>query len=157
MNGLAVFTTNIMAIELLVQKSVDIMLPIARDTIRRDGAHSPTAILHTVSRVIPVMMTFQDIRQRRDQVEEVKKMALEEDAYAVSAISCARVVDCRLSVYEEALVIATTARGLPPYFVKQNFIRDAQGNVIMFEDPVKGEDAWAIGQMMILPEWDATS
>lgn len=157
MIGHNILTTNIIAIDESVKRAVKVMAPIARDTLKRDGSHSPTAVLHTMSGVIPVLMTFQDAAQRKDQVEQVKIMALTENAYAVSAITCARVIDCRSSHYEEALVIATTVRDCSPYILTQNFLRDNNGNVVSFEDPVEGDDAWTIGQMMIFPDWDKTN
>lgn len=150
----AILVTNIVAVDESVKRAVEVMLPIARDTLRRDGRHYPTAVLHTMTGAIPIMLTYQDCAQRRDQVEQVKTMALEENAYAVTAITCAKVVDYRSSFFEEALVLATTVRGARPYVVTQNFHRDANGNVVCFEDPVQGEDAVMTGQMMIFPDWE---
>lgn len=152
--GLTILETKIVAVDESVKRAVEVMLPIARDTLRRDGCHSPTAVLHTLTGVIPILLTFQDIVQRRDQVEQVKVMALEEDAFAVSAITSAKVVDYRSSEFEEALVIATTIRGAKPYVVTQSFLRDPNGAVTSFKDPLEGEDAFMVGQMMIFPEWD---
>mgnify|MGYP000858061806 FL=1 len=152
-----ILRTNIIAINESVRKAVNVILPIARDTLKRDGSHFPTAVLHTMNGAIPVLMTFQDIAQRKKQVEHVKSMALEENAYAVSAITCAKVVDCRSSLTEEALVIATTIRGSIPYVVTQSFIRDANGNVAYFHDTVEGDEAFMIGQMMIFPDLDSNN
>lgn len=149
--------TCIVAVDEAVKKAVSVILPIARDTLIRDGSHSPTAVLHTMNGAIPVLMTFQDTTQRRDQVEQVKTMAVEENAYAVSAITCAKVVDYRSNEFEETLVIATTVRGLSPYIVTQNFFRDSLGEIKHFSDPVEGEDAWVLGQMLIFPDWDMNS
>lgn len=151
---LMLLKTNMLVVDESVKRAVNLILPIARDTLKRDGSHSPTAVLHTMKGAIPVLMTFQDIVQRRDQVGLVKNMALEENAFAVSAITCAKVVDHRLNVFEESLVIATTVRGMNPYIVTQGFFRDSSGKVTRFGDPVEGEDAWVLGQMMIFPEWD---
>lgn len=152
-----VLNTFIIVVDEAVKKAVRVILPIARDTLLRDGSHSPTAVLHTMSGAIPVLMTFRDTTQRRDQVEQVKTMALEENAYAVSAITCAKVMDYRSNEFEEALVVATTVRGMSPYIVTQNFFRDSHGNIRNFSDPVEGEDAWVLGQMLIFPEWDMNS
>ncbi len=149
--------TFIVAVDEAVKKAVSVILPIARDTLRRDGSHSPTAVLHTMNGAIPVLMTFQDTTQRREQVEQVKIMALQENAYAVSAITCAKVVDHRSNAFEETLVIATAVRGMSPYIVTQNFFRDSSGGIKDFSDPVEGEDAWVLGQMLIFPEWDMNS
>ncbi len=157
MSGHILLGTCLVAVDESVRKTVNLMLPIARDTLRREGSHSPTAVLHTIKGAIPVLMTFQDQSQRRDQLEQVKMMAVEENAFAVSAITCAKIIDHRLNVFEEALVVATTVRGLRPHIVTQAFSRDTCGNIAGFSDPVEGEDAWVVGQMMIFPDWDLES
>jgi len=146
--------TKIVAVEASVAEAVRAILPVARATLVEHGTHLPTAILHTLEGLIPVILPFKDDEQKKGLVEYVKTQALERHAYAVTAVTCAHIVDSRTGKEEEALVVATTVQGGRPYVVIQPFTRDTNGVASVFGDVVEGEEAVMPGQMLIFPDWD---
>jgi len=139
----------------LITETVREILRIARRTLQEEGAHLPTAILHTMGRMIPIVLPFKDDEQKRALVELVKKQALEKSAYAITTITCARIVDSRTGQVQESLILTTSIQRGRPHVVVQPFSRDADRRVIGFGEMIEGERAGMPGQMMILPDWDA--
>jgi hypothetical protein len=129
------------------------MLPIARLTLEEQGTHLPTAILHTETGMLPMVLPFKDDEQRRALTEHVKRKALEKSAYAVTTVTCARIVDARTSEEHESLVLATCIHRGRPYFVAQSFVRGPDRRVVSFGEVLEGDEAAMPGQMMIIPEW----
>ncbi len=146
--------TKIVAVEASIAEAVRAILSIARTTLAEQGTHLPTAILHTLEGLFPVVLPFKNDEQKRGLVDYVKAQALERHAYAVTAVTCAQIVDSRTGKEEEALVVATTIQGGLPYVVIQRFLRDADGGAAEFGDIVEGEDAVMPGQMLIYPDWE---
>jgi hypothetical protein len=130
------------------------LLAIARSTLEQDGAHLPTAILHTVEGMIPIVLPFKDELQRRSLVDFVKKEAVERHCFAVTTITSARIVDARSGLEQECLVLATSVQGGRSYVVVQYFSRNEDSDGIDFGEIVEGEDADMPGQMTIFPDWD---
>jgi hypothetical protein len=144
-------TQTVTSIEHVVQH----ILRIARKTLVESGAHIPTAVLHTTGGYVPIIMPFKDDQQKRALMERVKEQVLDAQAYAVTTVTCARLVDNRTGEEDELLVLATCVRSARPYVVFQPFHRDRHGRVVSFGNVVTGEDAEIPGQMMIIPDWDA--
>ena len=153
MNEEITISTSIMAVEAAVVESVRKILPIARATLQQQGTHLPTAILHTLEGLLPIVLPFKDDEQKRALVAYVKRQAIERHAFAVTVVTCARVVDSRANDEEEALVLATSVQGGAPYSVTQRFWRNDDRSVSRFGEVVEGEEAAVPGQMMILPDW----
>jgi hypothetical protein len=84
----------------------------------------------------------------------VRKKAVESHAYAVTTVTCARIVDSRSGDEEEALIMATAIQGGRPYYCRQSYIRDRDRRVIAFGELVEGDAAAMPGQMLIMPDWD---
>jgi len=147
-------STVIVAVKDMIVESVNKMAPIARQTLRTSGSHTPTAILHTISGLLPILLPFENNEQKRECVEYVKKEALKRQAYAVTTITNSSIIDCRTGSGEEALVLATSIQGGQPYVVIQKYTRDKFGLIEDFHYIVEGEDAFIVGQMLIYPEWD---
>jgi hypothetical protein len=137
----------------LIAESVRAMLEIARNTLEEYGSHLPTAVLHTMEGLFPVVLPFKNDAQKKALVGQVKKQALDKGAYAVTMITCGRVRDSRTGLEEETIVLATTIQRSGPYVVTQSFFRDADRRVIGFGEVLEGEAAVKPGQMMIFPDW----
>lgn len=148
------FPTTIVAVEESIAHAVKEILAIARATLREHGSHIPTAILHTLEGLLPIILPFKNAEQKKGLVEYVKIQALQRHAYAVTTVTCARIVDSRTGDEEEALVAATAIQGGSPYVVVQRFSRDSDRVVMEFADPTEGEGAAMPGQMLILPDWE---
>ena len=130
------------------------ILTIARDTLTQEGTHFPTVVLHTMGGRVPIVLQYKDDEQRKALVAYVKQRSVEIHAFAVSTITCARIVDTRTGNEQECLVVATTVQGGVPYVVVQHFARtEPPADVITFGDVIEGEDAVMPGQMMIFPDW----
>ena len=140
-----------------VQQSIDEalkkILEIARFTLQEQKAHLPTAILHTLEGIFPIVLPFKNDEQKRALVEYVKKQAIESHAFAVTTVTSARIVNSRTGEEQECLVSATVVQRGKTYVVLQYFSRDATG-AIEFGEVVEGEDAIIPGQMIIFPEWE---
>lgn len=136
-----------------VNDTVTKIMEIARQTLLQVGYHLPTAILHTLDGAYPIVLPFKDDVQKRALVQTVKNEARRTRAYAVTTVTCARVVDSRTGEEEEAIVIVTAIQGGRPTFVKQGILRDDDRRVLGFEDPERGDHAATPGQMMIIPDW----
>jgi hypothetical protein len=148
------FPTHIVAVEESITEAVRSILSIARATLVEQGTHLPTAILHTLEGMFPIILPFKDDEQKRSLVAYVKGQALERHAYAVTTVTCAQVVDSRTGEHDEVLVVATAIQGGRPYVVVQHFSRDSDRIVRDFGEMVEGEDAAMPGQMLIFPDWD---
>ncbi len=146
--------TKIVAVEASIAEAVRAILSTARTTLVEQGTHLPTAILHTLEGLIPMVLPFKDDAQKKGLVDYVKAQALERHAYAVTMVTCAHIVNSRTGGEEEALVIATTVQGGVPSVVLQHFSRDADGVAVAFGDVIEGEDAAMPGQMLIFPDWE---
>ncbi len=127
---------------------------IARQTLLQQGGHLPTAVLHTLEGMVTLVLPFKDGAQRKSLVDYVRRKALESHAYAVTTITCARIVDSRSGEEEESIVIATAIQGGRPYYCRQSYIRDCDQHVIAFGELVEGESAALPGQMLVIPDWD---
>jgi hypothetical protein len=130
------------------------LLVIARSTLEQYGSHLPTAILHTVEGMIPIVLPFKDDTQKKALVNYVKKEAVERHAFAVTTITSARIVDARTRMEQECLVLATAVQGGGPYVVVQHFSRKENPERIDFGKTIEGVDAQMPGQMIIFPDWD---
>lgn len=146
--------TNIVDVEASIAEAVRAILSIARTTLLEHGTHLPTAILHTLEGLFPIVLPFKNDEQKRGLVDYVKTQALNRQAYAVTAVTCALIVDSRTGKEEEALVVATTIQGGLPVVTIQMFSRNAGGAPAVFGDIVEGEDAVMPGQMLIYPDWE---
>lgn len=129
------------------------LLPIARLTLQEHGSHLPTAILHSAEGLFPIVLPFKNEEQKRALVEHVKGRALKMSAYAVTTITCARIVDARTGEEHESLILATCIHRGRPYYMTQEFSRDTDRRVVSFGEPKEGDEAAMPGQMMIIPEW----
>lgn len=147
-------STVIVAIHDMIVESVRRMAPIARKTLLASGSHIPTAILHTMSGLFPIIIPYETQEQKKTLVEYVKKEAIERHAFAVTTITNSSIIDCRTGMGEEALVLATSIQGGLPYVVIQKYTRNELGAIANFHDILEGDDAAIIGQMIIFPDWD---
>jgi len=138
----------------LIAETVRVILGIARRTLQEEGSHLPTAILHTMRGMMPIVLPFKNDEQKRALVKQVKKQALEKGAYAVTTITCGRIVDSRTGQEQESLIVATAIQRGRPHMVVQPYSRDADRRVVGFGETIEGERAAMPGQMMILPDWD---
>jgi hypothetical protein len=137
-----------------IVETVRRLLEIARMTLEQDGAHLPTAVLHTVEGMIPIVLPFKDDSQRKALVDYVKKEAVERHSFAVTTITSARIIDPRTRQEQECLALTTSVQGGRTYVVVQHFSRNENLGVIDFEEVIEGEDAEMPGQMVIYPDWD---
>lgn len=130
------------------------MLGIARSTLEEQGTHLPTAVLHTIERMIPIVMPFEDDRQKAALVEHVKKQAALSHAHAITTVTSAQIVDSRTGEKQQCLVAATAIQGGRPYVVVQYFSKNEDTGAVEFGEVIEGEDAEIPGQMIIIPEWE---
>ncbi len=137
-----------------IQEAVRKILEIARFTLQEHKLHMPTAVIHSFDGMVPIILPFKDDEQKRALVEYVKDEAVKIHAYAVTAVTSARIVDSRTGAEEECLVLATAIQGGRPYVLVQHFTRDDDRGIVDFGAVVEGEDAEMPGQMIIMPEWD---
>ncbi|MFC1837002.1 hypothetical protein ACFL2Q_20165 [Thermodesulfobacteriota bacterium] len=137
-----------------LSEAVDKILEIARETLLQHGSHLPTVILHTLQGTCPMVLPFKDAEQKKAMLEFVKKTAVEKNAYAVTTVTCARIVDSRTGEEEESLVVTTAVQGGGSDAVVQSFIRDAERHVIAFGDAISGDHAAMPGQLTIFPPWE---
>ncbi len=136
-----------------IVETVREILRIARFTLQEQGTHLPTAILHTIERMIPMVLPFKDQSQRTALVAHVKEQAALLGAYAVTTVTSAKIVDSRTGKERHCLVAATAIQGGRPYVVVQQFSKDSSG-IVRFGKIKEGEDAEIPGQMIIIPDWD---
>jgi hypothetical protein len=129
------------------------ILAMARNALLKEGSFIPTAVLHTVDGLVPVIMPFDNLNEKKRLVEIVKKRVLELDAYAVSTITCARVVDSRTGEEDETLVLTSVIQSGAPYVAIQPVIRDRDRTVLCFGEIEEGDAAGMPGQMTIYPDW----
>jgi len=137
-----------------IDQAVETILSIARRTLREQGTHLPTAILHLMDGMLPIVLPFKSEDQRKAIVEYVRAEALRRHAFAVTTVTCARIVDSRSRHEEEALVLTTSIQGGPPHVVIQPFLRNADRSVASFGEVTEGDRAAMPGQMAIFPDWD---
>lgn len=130
------------------------ILRIARYTLQEQGIHLPTAILHTMDRMIPIVLPFKDETQKAALTAHVKQQSALNSAHAVTTVTSAKVVDSRTSEEQQCLVVATAIQGGRPHVILQYFSRDEDTGLIEFGEVVEGEDAELPGQMIIIPEWE---
>jgi hypothetical protein len=130
------------------------ILEIAQFTLLERGEHLPTAVLHTWDGMLPIVLPFKDDEQKKALMEYVKKQAIERQAFAVTTVTLARILDCRTNEDEECLVVATAIQPGRPYVIVQRFSRDQGGHVTDFSEIVEGDDAAMPGQMIIFPQWE---
>jgi hypothetical protein len=146
-------STHIVAVEESVVRSVRQILVVARETLQQQRCHIPTAVLHTLDGMIPIVLPYESTDERNTLVDYVKEQALERHAYAVTTVTAVRVLDSRTGEEEEALVLATAVQGGRPHVVVQKFFRDGEQAVERFGDVVEGDEAAGPGQMIIFPDW----
>ena len=130
------------------------ILSISKRTLLDEGTHLPTAVLHTMEGMFPIVLPFKNQEQKAALVEFVKKQALERHAFAVTTVTCARVVDSRTGEEEESLVLTTAIQGGRPHVVVQPYVRGPDRSVTGFGDAEEGDAAAMPGQMMIIPDWE---
>ena len=130
------------------------ILSVARKTILEEGTHLPTAVLHTMDGMFPILLPFKNNEQKGALVEFVKQQAIERHAFAVTMVTCGRIVDSRTGEEEESLVLATSIQGGRPHLIVQSYLRGPDRHVIAFGDVKEGDLAAMPGQMMIIPPWD---
>lgn len=138
----------------LVRDSVRAILGIARETLVRHGTHLPTAVLHTMQGLIPIVLPFKDDEQKRALVNYVKRQAIDTHAFAVTTVTNARIRDSRTGREQECLVLATVVQRGTPYVLLQHYWKDEQNGTVEFGKAVTGDEAVMPGQMMIFPDWD---
>jgi hypothetical protein len=138
----------------LVTESVRDILGIARETLARHGTHLPTAVLHTLQGLIPIVLPFKDDEQKRALVRYVKKQAIETHAFAVTTVTNARIHDSRTGSEQECLVLATVIQRGRPQVLLQHYSKDEQAGTVEFGAAVTGDEAVVPGQMMIFPDWE---
>lgn len=142
------------AVDSLIGERVRKIAAIARQNLLEQGTHLPTAIVHTLEGMFPIVLPFKNDEQRRALVEYVKEQALERHAFALTTVTCARVKDARTGREEETLVLTTAIQGGAPYVAVQSFRRGPNDVVTDFGELVEGERAAGPGQMTIFPDWD---
>jgi hypothetical protein len=122
----------IFSVDESIMDAIQQILEIARFTLEEQGDHLPTAVLHTWDGMFPIVLPFEDDAQKRNLVDYVKKQAAEKQAFAVTTITLARIVDFRTHEDEECLVVATAIQPGRPYVVVQRFARGEEGDGIDF-------------------------
>lgn len=140
-------------IERAVRDAARELLAMARGMLLDQGTFLPTAVIHTEEGLYPTVLPFKTEEQRKQLVESVKEKAVEMDAYAVTTLTCARLVDSRTGVEEETVVLTTVIQGGEPYTVVQPYTRDENRSVLCFGEISEGDAAAMPGQMTIYPEW----
>lgn len=144
----------VVSIDDTIIESVSRILVLARQTLLEQGVHLPTAILHTINGLYPIVLPFEDDDQKRILIGSAKKKAIEKHSYAVTTVTAAHIVHARSGLEEEALVLATSIQGGMPYIVLQGFSRDENGIVTGFGELIVGDEAAMPGQMMVVPDWE---
>lgn len=144
----------IIAVDSLIADRVRKIATIARRNLREQGTHLPTAIVHTMEDMLPIVLPFKNDDQKKALVEYVKDQALRRHAFAITTVTCARLVDSRTGQEEETLVLATTIQGGAPYIAVQSFSRGPTDVVEDFGELVEGDRAAGPGQMMIFADWE---
>jgi hypothetical protein len=144
----------IMPADLSIAETVRQLVKIAKTALQENRTHLPTAVIHTLTGTVPMVLPFKEEDQKKAMVDYVKNQALEMHAYAVTMITSAHIVDSRTGKKEECLVLATTIQRGKPHVMVQHFVRDEATEAVVFGDLVEGEDAALPGQMMIFPDWD---
>lgn len=142
------------AIDSLIPERVRKIAVIARQNLLEQGTHLPTAILHTLDGMFPIVLPFKNDEQRKALIDYVKDQAIQRHAFAVTTVSCAKVVDSRTGKEEETLVLATAIQGGSPYMAVQAFARGSDDVVTGFGELVEGDKAAGPGQMTIFPDWE---
>ncbi len=147
-------TSDMIDAEQTVIERAKEILAIARQNLVEFGSLLPTAVLHTIDGMFPIVLPFKDARQKKALVAFVKKQALEMQAYAITTVTCARVVDSRTGIEEESIVLATAIQGGRPHSMMQTYLRGPDRRVAAFGEPIEGDEAAMPGQMMIIPDWE---
>ena len=137
-----------------VVEAVQEILRIARSSLEEQGTHPPTAILHTIERMIPIVMPFENDGEKAALTERVKKQVAQHHAHAVTTVTSAQIVDSRTGEKQQCLVAATAMQGGRPYVAVQYFSKDEDTGAVEFGEVIEGEDAEMPGQMIIIPEWE---
>jgi len=146
--------SSMIIVEQTVAETVKEIVAIAKKTLVETGTHIPTAVLHTIEGMLPIVMPFKNDRQKRALVDYVKEQALERHAYAVTTVTSARIVDSRSGKEEECLVVATSIRGGRPHYMVQRYVRGSDKHVLEFGECTEGDLAATPGQMLIVPPWE---
>ncbi len=141
-------------VEQAVIDAVPEIMAMARGALLDQGTFLPTAIVHTKDGLSPLILPFKDDEQKKTLVDLVKKEAVRLHAYAVTTVTCARIVDTRTGEEEESLVLTTAIRGGEPHIAVQPFTRGEDQVVLYFGEISEGDSAGRPGQMMILPDWN---
>jgi hypothetical protein len=141
-------------VEQTVAEAVREIVSIAKKTLLEAGTHIPTAVLHTLQGMVPIVLPFKDDAQKRALVDYVKEQAVARHAYAVTTVTSAKIVDSRTGAEEECLVVATSIRGGRPHFMVQKFVRGQDKQVREFGESTEGDLAATPGQMLIVPLWE---
>jgi len=141
-------------VEQAVPETVREIVAIAKRTLLELGTHIPTAVLHTLEGIVPIVLPFKDDAHKRALVDYVKNQALARHAYAVTTVTSARIVDSRTGAEEECLVVATSIRGGRPHFMVLRYVRGPDKQVIEFGESSEGDLAAMPGQMLIVPSWE---
>lgn len=137
-----------------VAETVQEIVSIAKKTLLESGTHIPTAVLHTLEGMVPIVLPFKNDTQKRRLVDYVKDQALVWHAYAVTTVTSAKIVNSRTGEEEECLVVATSIRGGRPHFMVQRFVRGPDKQVLEFGECTEGDLAATPGQMLIVPPWE---
>jgi hypothetical protein len=146
--------SGVIEVEQAVKDIVPEILAMARGALLDQGTFLPTAFVHTKDGLFPLLLPFKDDMQKKALVDMVKKEAVRLHAYAVTTITCARIVDTRTGEEEESLVVTTAIRGGVPHIAEQSFKRGDNRVVLYFGEVCEGDSAGRPGQMMILPDWN---
>jgi hypothetical protein len=142
------------AVDSLIAERVKKIAAIARQNLLEQGTHLPTAVLHALDGMFPIVLPFKNEEQRKALIDYVKEQAIQRHAFAVTTVSCAKVVDSRSGREEETLVLATAIQGGSPYVAVQAFTRGDDDVVTGFGELVEGDEAAGPGQMTIFPDWE---
>ncbi len=142
------------SVDSLIAERVRKIAAIARLNLREQGTHLPTAILHTMDGMFPIVLPFKNDEQKRALIDYVKDQAIQRHAFALTTVSCALVVDSRTGREEETLVLTTAIQGGSPYVAVQTFARGDDDVVAGFGELVEGDRAAGPGQMTIFPNWE---
>jgi hypothetical protein len=138
----------------VIRDAMQELLEIARFTLQEQRAHLPTVVLHCFEGRLPIVLPYRDDEEKRDLIAYVKDQALKVQAYAVTTITSAKVVNSRTGGREECLVLGTAVQGGPPHVMIQYFTRDPDTKKIEFHDMIQGDEAMIPGQMLVFPDWD---
>lgn len=146
--------STMIVVEEAVAEATREIVSIAKKTLLELGTHIPTAVLHTPEGLVPVVLPFKNDAQKRALVDFVKEQALARHAYAVSTVTCARIVNSRTGGEVECLVVATSVRGGRPRIMVQEYARGPHRQVIEFGESSEDDLAAMPGQMLIIPPWE---